>query len=281
MTAVWVVGTPISVLWTMRHHGVPGMVDKKTRQAVVSQMIDRYVANSVGSSQRKLANSIGKRVTELGDCTGEKEFEHRSADLYQTIFPDHAECRGGVFPKLVAAILKRILSFTGASGTKLTLGDFKSGIDKWFEDADIDLNDFLDQQELRREFQQLGLGDDEADAVLQHFDFDDNTKLDKTEFEAGMLHILDSSIPGLRFSDVLALFLSLPEVADNIPVSLERFQEYSKGLCLEALIFTGAERADTLSGQQLLALLGHQWKRYQLDMGDGEVDEKIEAEECS
>ena len=68
MTAVWVVGTPISVLWTMRHHGVPGMVDKKTRQAVVSQMIDRYVANSVGSSQRKLANSIGKRVTELGDC---------------------------------------------------------------------------------------------------------------------------------------------------------------------------------------------------------------------
>jgi len=51
-------------------------------------------------------------------------------------------------------------------------------------------------------------------------------------------------------------------------------------LCLEALIFTGADRADTLSGQQLLALLGHEWKRYQLDMGDGEVDEKFEAEEC-
>ena len=343
MTAVWVVGTPIFVLWSLIYHDVPGLVGRKTMQAVLSQMIDRYVADSVDPSRRKLANSIGKRVTELGDCSGDQEFERRSADLYQTIFPDHAECGGGVFPKLCAVILKKVLSFRGASGlawvnispsqpaegrvldnsmlsealaqkftfterewiafwikdlrmnhvvksddsffkpagpasgAKLTLPDFKNAIAKWFEDVDIDLNDSLDQQELRREFEQLGLEDAEVDSILMHFAFARNGQLDKDEFEVVILHILDSGIPGLRYVDALALFMSLPEVAANIPISLERFQQYSKGLCLEALVFTGAERADSLTGQQLLALLDHNWKRYNLEMDD-EIDMKVEAD---
>jgi len=341
MTAFWVVGTPTFVLWGMMHHGIPGMVDQKTRQAAVKELIDKYVADSVDSSRRKLANSIGKRVTELRDFTGDEEFQHkeferRSADLYQTIFPDP------VFPRLCATILKRILSFRGASGltwvnigiskpaeaqdldhtmlsraltqkttftqqewdsffikdlcmnhvvkagdsffkpadyaseTKLSLPDFKSALCKWFEDMDINLNSFLDRQELRREFQQLELSDAEADALLMHFGA--NEQFNIRELETGVLHILDTCIPGLKSIDVLGLYSSLPEAASNKPISLKRFEQYLKASCQETMVFTGAERAESLNGQQLLALLDHQWKRYQLDMGEGEVDEKIEAE---
>ena len=291
MTAVWAVGTPTLIMWSMIHHDVPMMVSQKTQQSVVYQMLDRYSADSVDSGRRTIANSIGKRVTRLGDCAGDEEVERRSADLYQTLFPDHAECENGceghALPKLCAAILKRVRSLSGdgsffkpagsASGTKMTLPDFKSAIRKWFEYIDINLNSLLDRQELRREFGQLGLGDTEADSLLMHFDFDGNEQLDIREFEAGMLHILDSSIPGLRSTEVLFLFSSLPEVDSNSPISFEHFQYYLKGWCREALVFTGAERAESLTGQQLLALLDHTWKRYNKDIGDDEVDMKIEA----
>ena len=74
------------------HLDVPGLVDRKVRQAVVNQMIVKYQAEVVDPGQHKLANGIGKRVSMLGDCTGDTEWEYRSADLYQTIFPDHVAC---------------------------------------------------------------------------------------------------------------------------------------------------------------------------------------------
>ena len=160
---------------------------------------------------------------------------------------------------------------------KLTPLQFKSAVRKWFEDIDINLNCYLDRQELRLEFRQLGLSDAAADAVLCQFDFDGNKQLDASEFEAGILHILDNSIPGLQFTDFLALFSSLPEVASNSPISLERFRQYLKDCCREALVFT-VERAEDLTGQQLLALLAHDWKRYHLDIGDDGADMQIEAE---
>jgi len=348
MSAVWGAGTPAFIIWNMMHLDVPGLVDRKVRQAVVNQMIVKYQAEVVDPGQHKLANGIGKRVSMLGDCTGDTEWEYRSADLYQTIFPDHVACEdacdGHVFPELGVTIFQRVLSFWIASGltwinigdskpsegrdldhsmlsraltqkstltqqewdsfsikdlrmnhvvksgdsyfkpadsvlgTKLTLPQFKSAVRKWFEDIDINLNCYLDRQELRLEFQQLGLSDAAADAVLCQFDFDGNKQLDASEFEAGILHILDNSIPGLQFTDFLALFSSLPEVASNSPISLERFRQYLKDCCREALVFTGVERAEDLTGQQLLALLAHDWKRYDLDIGDDGVDMKIEAE---
>ena len=348
-TAVWAVGTPAFITWNMILLDVRGLVDRKIRQAVVNQMIVRYQAEAVDPGQHKLANSIGKRVTKLGDYTADQECEHRSADLYQTIFPDHVACEdacdGHVFPELCVTIFQRVLLFRQASGltwinigdskppegrdldhsmlsraltqkstftprewdslsikdlrmnhvvkseggsfykpadlvvgTTLTLTHFKSAVRKWFEDIDINLNSHLDRKELRLEFQQLGLSETEADAVLCQFDFDGNGQLDAWEFETGILHILDNCIPGLQLTDILVLFSSLPEVASNKPISLERFRQYLKDCCRDALVFTGVERAESLTGQQLLALLTHDWKRYHMDIGDDGADMQIEAE---
>jgi hypothetical protein len=154
--------------------------------------------------------------------------------------------------------------FDPARGTRLTLPDLKSAIRQWFEYIDINLNSLLDRDELRREFSELGLGEAAADAVLIHFDFDGNLQLDIMEFEVGVLHILDSSFPSLKFTDALVLFSSLTGVDSSTPISLECFQQSLKSLCLMALTFTGAERAESLTGQQLLALLDHKWKRFKM-----------------
>jgi len=44
MSVVWGAGTPAFIIWNMMHLDVPGLVDRKVRQAVVNQMIVKYQA---------------------------------------------------------------------------------------------------------------------------------------------------------------------------------------------------------------------------------------------
>ena len=167
------------------------------------------------------------------------------------------------------------------SEIRLTIAHLKSAIRKWFEDIDINVNSFLDEAELQLEFEGLGRGVAEAGSILTFFDTDENGHLDSEEFEIGMLHILDSSIPGISSSDLVALFVSFPEIISNSPISLERFSEYGRKVCAEGSVFTGAEHAETASVQQLLALLNYKWPRRSMeagDAGDVEVDMKMEAD---
>jgi hypothetical protein len=165
-----------------------------------------------------------------------------------------------------------------ASKTRSAMGELTSAMCQWFEHIDINLNSFLDVTELRLEFQGLGMGDAEADSILLFFDTDENGHLDLEEFETGMLHILDNSIPGICSADLVALFQAFPQIASNSPISLERFTEYGTRLYAEAFVFTGAERAEAATAQQLLALLNYHWKRRGMEAGDEEVDMKLETE---
>jgi len=120
MTAVWAAGGPAFIIWSMMRHDVRSVVDQKLKLSVVNEMIERYRADSLDPGRHNLANIIGKGATKLGYSRGDEEFERRSAELYKTIFPDHAECGNGCvghsFPSLCSAILRKVLSFKEASG---------------------------------------------------------------------------------------------------------------------------------------------------------------------
>jgi len=166
-----------------------------------------------------------------------------------------------------------------ASRNRLTFADLQKALRKWFEDMDINVNSYLDATELQLEFEHLGMGDAETASIfISSFDVDKNGHLDLEEFEKGMMHILDNSIPGVGSADLVLLFSSFSEIESDRPVSLERFASFGRRLCEKAFVFSGAERAASATAQQLLVLLNYPWKRRGMEAGEAEVDDKIETE---
>ena len=173
----------------------------------------------------------------------------------------------------------RPASGVSASRNRLTFADLQKALRKWFEDMDINVNSYLDATELQLEFEHLGMGDAETASIfISSFDVDKNGHLDLEEFQKGMMHILDNSIPGVGSADLVLLFSSFSEIESDRPVSLERFASFGRRLCEKAFVFSGAERAASATAQQLLVLLNYPWKRRRMEAGEAEVDDKIETE---
>ena len=99
--------------------------------------------------------------------------------------------------------------------------EFRTATRQWFERIDDDLSGEIDLKEIRDEFARLKQTEQHADLFLKHFDADNDETLNIDEFEAALIHSVDTSIPGLRATDVItlcSLFLKVDHNGDGLLV---------------------------------------------------------------
>jgi hypothetical protein len=93
--------------------------------------------------------------------------------------------------------------------------EFRTATRQWFERIDDDLSGEIDLKEIRDEFARLKQTEQHADFFLKHFNADNDETLNIDEFEAALIHSVDTSIPGLRAMDVITLCSLFLQADDN------------------------------------------------------------------
>jgi len=92
----------------------------------------------------------------------------------------------------------------------------------------------------------MGLPEVNADFFQEQFDENTNGVLEIEEFQRSIVHMLDTSIPGLHSLDIIALFACFVHQAAHSQVSLSdlkigplQFLAFTKDLSASAFYFTG------------------------------------------
>ena len=92
----------------------------------------------------------------------------------------------------------------------------------------------------------MGLPKVKADLFLEHFDEDTNGVLEIEKFQRAVVHMLNTSIPGLLSIDMIALFACFVKQAADGQVSLSylkvdplQFLAITQDLSTSAFDFTG------------------------------------------
>ena len=206
----------------MQYHGVHKMAQQKKKQGLVCMLIDKLMRETLDPSRQALAFSLGNPAREQAGSNHsfEDELTFRSNYLYTNIFPDHASCvehcEGHTLPKVSALVLEKLTTNHDLSSWSL-----KEAVPKWFQEIDTDTNGTLEKAELLAELLRLGLPEVSADFFLKHFDANTNGVLEMEEFERAIVHMLDTSIPGLSAGKMIALFGCLVKQAADSQVSLK------------------------------------------------------------
>jgi len=223
------------------------MAQRKKKRGLVSVLIDKFMRDTLDPNRQTLAFSIGNPIKEQAKPTGssENEIGMRSDYLYTTVFPGHVlcgeHCEGHTLPKVPALVLEKL-----TKNHDLPSFNLRKAVCKWFQDIDTDLNNTIEKSELLSEFLQMGLPEVNADFFLEQFDKNTNGVLEIEEFQRAIVHMLDTSIPGLRSLDIIALFACFVQQAAHSQVSLSdlkidpmQFLTITKDLSASAFDFTG------------------------------------------
>ena len=87
---IYILGTPVLMMWVMMYHSVPRLVHKKICEGRVAEMIVQYVKNTSTASSQRLASYMGipPRLHAIDDIdssnlSGYKEF-HRRAQVCES-----------------------------------------------------------------------------------------------------------------------------------------------------------------------------------------------------
>jgi len=225
------------------------MALRKKKQGLVRVLIDKFMGDTLDPSRQTLAFSIGnpaKKQAESKDLS-EHELGLRSDYLYTIVFAGHVSCgehcEGHTLPKVPALVLGKLNQVLNHN---LSFYNLKGAVRKWFQDIDMDLNSTIDTNELLAELMRMGLPEANADFFTQQFDGNSNGALEIEEFERAILHMLDTSIPGLCSMEIIALFSCFAQQAADSKVSLSnlkidplQFMTIAKDLSARSFEFTG------------------------------------------
>jgi hypothetical protein len=279
-TTIWAVVVPLYTILSMRWHGIHTMADQKHHMAIVNAMIDRFQDDNVDPHRQVLANIIGNPLTRGVEIS--PKLRERSNEMFEHIFPDHAQCEEGscvghLLPPLPRLMLQKLIQICWREGLDVEETSIKTAIHAWFEDMDINLDATIDPSELKNEFEGMGLNMGEADAFRKVFDMDNNRLLDVDEFESGILQVLNDSVPGLSSFELAILFqFASSNDQHDTRLDSESFYTIMVELWRNAFKFTGTESLEIMTVKQFNALLEHQWERRKTDADNGMMEYNME-----
>ena len=267
---IYILGTLVIMIWVMIHHRVPALARQKVEASLISALITEYTKVTSTASTKKLASFMGmppslaaSNRTQTKGQTWEPnaEFRQRAFELFSEIFPEHAACAGQAcighkLPKMARTFLREM-------AYPHDVERLDCDAKKWFARIDLNEDQKINSDELKLEFERIGLSARDSADMLKYHGMGVESMLSVDEFVGMIYHVLENTVENLSAADLIALghFIEKFDEDKNGLLDFDEFVNLTLRLVSTSFVFNGPESFKSLSLTQLDMLRTYQWRR--------------------